>query len=112
MQLAAVAATLQENSYVSDLMFFLELVYIHLTDGPPANLHRDIEALPFALAGDAQKSLILWSQSMASELLPGKDDPVLLEELNRYGSLLVVQAKIATCQACGDQTALFRQPDD
>ena len=102
MQLSAVAATLQENSYVSDITFFVELVYIVLTGSPPAGLHRDIEALPFARTGDANRSLILWAHSMASELSSDKDDPRLIEELNRYGMLLVVQAKIATCEACGD----------
>ena len=102
MQLSAIAATLQENSYVSDVTFFLELVYIVLTGSPPAGLHRDIEALPFARTGDAQRSLVLWAHSMASELSSDKDDPRLIEELNRYGMLLVVQAKIETCEACGD----------
>lgn len=103
LQLSAVAATLQESSYVSDAIFFLETVYIVLTGNLPAGLHRDIEALPFALAGDAQKSLSLWAHSMASELSSEKDDPKLIKELNRYGTLLVVQAKIATCEACGDR---------
>lgn len=102
LQLSAVAATLQENSYVSDAIFFLETVYIVLTGNLPAGLHRDIEALPFALAGDAQRSLSLWAHSMASELSSDKDDQRLIEELSRYGILLVVQAKIATCEACGD----------
>ena len=103
LQLSAVAATLQENSYISDAYFFLETVYIVLTGNLPAGLHRDIEALPFALAGDAQRSLSLWAHTMASELSYEKDDPRLIEELNRYGTLLVVQAKIATCVACGDR---------
>ena len=51
LQLSAVAATLEENSYVSDLTFFLELVYIVLTENPPADLHRDIESSPFSRAG-------------------------------------------------------------
>lgn len=102
LQLSAVAATLQENGYVSDVTFFLELVYIILTQNPPAGLHRDIEGLPFARAGDAQKSLTLWAHSMASELSTNADNPKLLEELNRYGVLLVVQAKIAACEVCGD----------
>lgn len=102
LQLSAVAATLQENSYISDATFFLELVYSILTGGLPAGLHRDIDALPFARTGDAQSSLILWAHSMASELSSDKDNPRLIEELSRYGTLLVVQAKIATCEACGD----------
>jgi hypothetical protein len=45
LQLSAVAATLQENGYVSDATFFLELVYIILTQDPPAVLHQDIKAV-------------------------------------------------------------------
>jgi hypothetical protein len=103
LQLSAVAATLQENGYVSDLTFFLELVYIILTENPPAKLHDDIEALPFARTGDAQRSLELWACVMASELSPKRDNARLIEELTSYGAHLVVQAKIATCEACGDQ---------
>ena len=104
LQLSAVAATLQENSYVSDtsLSVFLELVYIILTKNPPAGLHHEIGTLPFARAGDARKALGLWARSMAAVLSPDKDDPRLTEELNRYGALLVIQAKIATCEACDD----------
>ena len=54
LQLSAVAATLQENAYVSDATFFLQLVYIILTQNAPAEFHRDIESLPFARVGDAQ----------------------------------------------------------
>jgi len=39
---------------------------------------------------------------MAREVSTSADNPKLLEELNRYGALLVIQAKIATCEACGD----------
>jgi hypothetical protein len=102
LQLSAVAATLQENAYVTDATFFLELVYGLLTRNPPAALHGDIESLPFALAGDARKSLMLWTHCMAREVSTSADDPKLLEELNRYGALLVIQAKIATCEACDD----------
>jgi hypothetical protein len=102
LELSAVAATLKENGYVSDVTFFIELLYIILTGNPPAAFHRDIEALPFARIGDAQASLRLWAGSMASELSSANDNPALLEELSRYGTFLVVQAKIATCEACGD----------
>jgi len=102
LQLSAVAATLQENGYVSDVSFFLELLYIILTNNPPADLHCDIETLPFARVGDAQRSLNLWAQSMASELSPDEDSSKLIEELGRYGALLVIRAKITTCEACGD----------
>jgi hypothetical protein len=102
LQLSAVAATLQDNSYISDATFFLELVYIILTGGLPVGLHRDIEALPFARTGDAKSSLILWAHSMASELSSDKDNARLIEELSRYGALLVVQAQIATSEVCGD----------
>jgi hypothetical protein len=102
LQLSAVAATLQESAYVTDAVFFLELVYIILTQNPPAALHRDIESLPFALAGDARESLMLWAHCMAREVSTSADNPKLLEELNRYGALLVIQAKIATCEACDD----------
>ena len=102
LQLSAVAATLQENGYVSDVTFFVELVYILLTGNQPAQFHRDIEATPFSLAGDAQSSLTLWAQSMASELSPGNDNRRLIEELKPYGAFIVAQAKIATCEACSD----------
>lgn len=101
LQLSAVAATLQENAYVSDATFFLELVYIILTQNAPAEFQRDIESLPFARVGDAQ-SLMLWAHSMATEVSKSASNPKLFEELNRYGALLVVQAKIATCEACND----------
>jgi hypothetical protein len=103
LQLSAVAATLQENGYVSDVAPFLELVYVFLTRNPPAKLHDDIETLPFARAGDAQRSLVLWARNMASELSPKRNDAGLIGELTSYGLGLVVQAKIATCVACGDQ---------
>ena len=105
LQLSAVAATLEENSYVSDLTFFLELVYIVLTENPPADLHRDIESSPFSRAGGAQQSLILWARTMARELSSNHEDPKLIEELCRYGALLVIKAKFATCEACGDRKA-------
>jgi hypothetical protein len=103
LQLSAVAATLQENGYVADATFFLELLYIGLTQRPPAGLNQDIGALPFARAGDAQESLTLWARSMAAEVSTISDNPKLLEQLARYGALLVIQAKIATCEACGDR---------
>lgn len=102
LQLSAVAATLQENAYVSDATFFLQLVYIILTQNAPAEFHRDIESLPFARVGDAQELLMLWAHSMATEVSKSASNPKLFEELNRYGALLVVQAKIATCEACND----------
>jgi hypothetical protein len=102
LQLSAVAATLQENAYVSDGTFFLELVYIILTQNLPAEFHRDIESLPFARVGDAQESLMLWAHSMATEVSKSASNSKLIQELNRYGAFLVVQAKIATCEACND----------
>ncbi len=102
LQLSAVAATLQENAYVTDATFFLELVYIILTQNAPAEFHRDIESLPFARVGDAQESLTLWAHSMAAEVSESAGNPKLIAELNRYGASLVVQAKIATCEACND----------
>ncbi len=102
LQLSAVAATLQKNAYVSDASFFLELVYIMLTGNEPAVFHQDIERLPFARAGDAPKSMTLWARSTASQFSSTPDNPQLLEELARYRTLLVIQAKIPTCEACGD----------
>jgi hypothetical protein len=39
---------------------------------------------------------------MAAVSTTSADNPRLLEELHRYGALLVIQAKIATCEACDD----------
>ncbi len=103
LQLQAVASTLQDNGYISDATFFLELVYGLLTGNRPAEFHRDLEATPFCLTGNAAASLNLWGQSMASELSSKKDESKLTEELIRHGALLAVQAKIATCEACGDR---------
>ena len=103
LQLSAVAATLQDNGYVSDPVFFLELVYIMMSGNQPAQLHRDIAATPFSLAGNAQESLTLWAQSMAGELSPSNGSQRLVDELKPYGAFIVAQAKIATCEACGDQ---------
>jgi hypothetical protein len=103
LQLQAVAGTLQENGYVSDTTFFLELVFTLLTGKAPAEFHRDIAATPFCLAGDAGASLALWAQAMANELSSGKDTPKLTEELVGYGAFLVARSKFATCIACGDK---------
>jgi hypothetical protein len=103
LQLQAVAATLKNNGYVSDATFFLELVYIMLTGNLPAQLHRDIEATPFCLAGDAIKSITLWAQSIAGELSSNKDDSTLIAELEGYGAFIVSRAQFATCLSCGDK---------
>ncbi len=103
LQLSAVGATLADNSYVSDLNFVLELIYTILTEKDPNSLRQDIASLPFTRAGDARKSLSLWAESMMRELSPQKDDLKLVDELKSYGALLVIQAKLATCEACGDK---------
>jgi hypothetical protein len=103
LQLQAVASTVQDNGYVSDVTFFLELVYGLLTGNRPAEFHRNLEATPFCLAGDAAASLTLWGQSMASELSSDTDRSELIEELARYGAFLVSRTMFATCVACGDK---------
>lgn len=102
LQLQAVASTLQDNGYVSDVTFFLELVYGLLTGNLPAEFHRALEATPFCLAGDAAASLTLWGQSLASELSSDTDRSDLTAQLVPYGAFLVSRAMFATCVACGD----------
>jgi hypothetical protein len=108
LQLSAVVASVQDNGYVSNDKFvhFLEAVYIVLTGNLPAKLRDDIEALPFVTTGDARQSLSLWASTMASELSSNGSDPRLIEELTKYGALLVIHAKMDTCAACGDRKGL------
>ena len=103
LQLQAVASTIQDNGYVSDTVFFLELVYVLLTGNRPAEFHNDLAATPFCLAGDAEASLALWGRAMASELSSDSDRSELTKELARYGAFLVSRSIFATCVACGDK---------
>ncbi len=103
LQLQAVAGVIQENGYISDSRFFLEMVFILLTGKAPAEFHHGIAATPFCLTGDAGASLTIWAQTMATELSSGKADPRLTEALAPYGGFLVARSMSATCLACGDQ---------
>lgn len=103
LQLQAVASTLQDNGYVKDVSFFLELVYGLLTGNRPTEFHNDLQATPFCLAGDAAASLALWGEAMANELSSGGERSELIKELARYGAFLVSRSMFATCLACGDK---------
>lgn len=80
----------------------LEILYTMLTGKPPLSFHDDIEAFSFARAGDTKKSITLWAEAMAPEISDRMADAALITELVRYGALIVIEAKVATCQACGD----------
>jgi len=112
LQLSSVAATIVENGYVSDPTFFLELVYIAMTGRPPAQMHVDVEKYqtvrPRQTPDDPRASLIAWATVMASESSTSTDKAELAAELVSYGALLVVQAKISACVACGDQRGAER----
>lgn len=103
LQLQAVASSLQDNGYVKDIAFFLELVYGLLTGHHPAEFHNDLQATPFCLAGDAEASLALWGEAMANELSSGGEKAELKKELGRYGAFLVSRSMFAACLACGDK---------
>ena len=106
LQLSAAASTIVENSYVYDPTFFLELVYIAMTGRRPDQMHADIADYQFRNPGQTpdnpRTSLIAWASEMAKELSPEANGPALAAELVSYGALLVIQAKISTCEACGD----------
>lgn len=103
MQLQAVASTIVENGYSADPAFSLELIYIVMTERLPAQMHADISNQSQELMSeDARTALHAWSSMMAIELSRSGENSALSAELAPYGALLVVQAKIATCAACGD----------
>lgn len=104
LQLAAVASTISENGYVSDLALFLELVYIGMTGRDPEEMHAEIADHVDGRRSDddPRASLAAWASKMAKDLSDRNDSTTLAAELVSYGALLVVQAKVSTCEAFGD----------
>ena len=102
LQLKAVAGAIAEGGYVSDALFFLELVYIVLTSKKPAEMHQALEQTPFCLAGDAAESLSLWADAMAEQFEVKDRGAPLVAELRGYAAFIVARAMFATYTACGD----------
>ena len=102
LQLQAVAATVAENGYVSDVVFFLELIYIFMTTRKPADFHNDLENNPFCTTLDPDRTLDLWAEAIAADFSPLERNETLIQSLRQGGARLVLQAKAVTCIACGD----------
>ena len=103
LQLSATASTVLENGYASDPEFFLELAYIAITGRYSQQMHADIaDYNTHQMSGDALDSLTAWASKMTKQLSAGAHHAILVTELVGHGALLVVQAKILTCEACGD----------
>ena len=102
LQLQAVASAIDEGGYVTDKIFFLELVYIGLTGNRPTELHSDIDRTSFCTAGSADGSLALWARAMLEEFPPQDRDPALTAQLQGYGAFAVARAMHSTCVVCGD----------
>jgi hypothetical protein len=103
LQFAVAGTTIRENGYVKlkDFDFFIDMICISITSKRMTEL--DNRSLSDLLAeSDPTIATQKWALMMLPLVAGTKHNQKLAEVLSQWAALLVVQAKIQTCEACFD----------
>jgi hypothetical protein len=103
LQLCVAATTVRENAYVrlKDFDFFIELICISITSKRIDQL--DSQIFELLAAPDPKIATQKWSLMVLPLVAETKHNQKLAKILAEWAMLLVLQARIQTCEACFDR---------